>query len=303
MARISASSQEPEVEYTVAAVARRLGVAPATLRTWDRRYGLGPTTHNAGEHRKYSEADLNKLTVMRRLIVAGMTPADAAAKACAYNGKVSVAKVCAPIENGADIVKKLLVAAKSFDQATIQNEIRLQLNKNGVTQTWEDLLVPVLVEVGAHWASTGGGIEVEHLLSEIIMITLNEHTSEQKNKNKNKCRPVILACVGEESHSLAIKALAAALAEAGIPTTFLGARTPQEALNEVVRKSSPPAIFLWAQLKKNAQVEFVTQLPATRPAPRIILGGPGWSDKAYANAVFSEGLLHAREEIMRAVGA
>jgi len=301
MARTSASSPELEVEYTVAAVARRLGVAPATLRTWDRRYGLGPTSHNAGEHRKYSEADLNKLTVMRRLIVAGMTPADAAAKACAYNGKVSVAKVCAPIENRADIVKKLLAAAKGFDHETIQDEIRLQLNKNGVAQTWEDLLVPVLVEVGALWASTGGGIEVEHLLSEIIILTLSEHTSEQKNKHK--CRPVILACVGEESHSLAIKALAAALAESGIPTTFLGARTPQQALNEVVRKSAPPAIFLWAQLKKNAQIEFVSQIPVTRPAPRIILGGPGWSGKPCENAVFSEGLQHAREEIMRAIGA
>ena len=38
---------------TVAAVARRLGVAPATLRTWDRRYGLGPSSHEAGEHRRY----------------------------------------------------------------------------------------------------------------------------------------------------------------------------------------------------------------------------------------------------------
>jgi transposase-like protein len=33
---------------TVAAVASRLGVAPATLRTWDRRYGLGPSEHTAG---------------------------------------------------------------------------------------------------------------------------------------------------------------------------------------------------------------------------------------------------------------
>ena len=32
----------------VAAVARRLGVAPATLRTWDRRYGLGPTSTPPG---------------------------------------------------------------------------------------------------------------------------------------------------------------------------------------------------------------------------------------------------------------
>ncbi|MEY3734595.1 MAG: hypothetical protein RL347_1954, partial [Actinomycetota bacterium] len=36
-------SAGPEPGLTVAAVARRLGVAPATLRTWDRRYGLGPS--------------------------------------------------------------------------------------------------------------------------------------------------------------------------------------------------------------------------------------------------------------------
>ena len=34
----AAATGQPRL--TVAAVARRLGVAPATLRTWDRRYGL-----------------------------------------------------------------------------------------------------------------------------------------------------------------------------------------------------------------------------------------------------------------------
>ena len=52
---------------TVAAVARRLGVAPATLRTWDRRYGLGPTEHSTGEHRRYNGRDLARLTLMRKL--------------------------------------------------------------------------------------------------------------------------------------------------------------------------------------------------------------------------------------------
>jgi MerR family transcriptional regulator, light-induced transcriptional regulator len=42
-----------EEKLTVAAVARQIGVAPATLRTWDRRYGLGPSQHNDGEHRRY----------------------------------------------------------------------------------------------------------------------------------------------------------------------------------------------------------------------------------------------------------
>ena len=40
-----------EERLTVAAVARRVGVAPSTLRTWDRRYGLGPSEHVAGNHR------------------------------------------------------------------------------------------------------------------------------------------------------------------------------------------------------------------------------------------------------------
>ncbi|MBN9326765.1 MAG: MerR family transcriptional regulator, partial [Cellulomonas sp.] len=56
---------------TVAAVARRLGVAPATLRTWDRRYGLGPSEHPAGSHRRYGAEDLARLLVMRRLTIDG----------------------------------------------------------------------------------------------------------------------------------------------------------------------------------------------------------------------------------------
>ena len=62
----------------MAAVARRLGVAPATLRTWDRRYGLGPTLHSAGSHRRYSRSDIARLETMRRLVLDGVPPADAA---------------------------------------------------------------------------------------------------------------------------------------------------------------------------------------------------------------------------------
>lgn len=68
---------------TVAAVAKRLGVAPATLRTWDRRYGLGPSEHMAGSHRRYSEIDLARLVVMRRLALDGVAPQDAARAALA----------------------------------------------------------------------------------------------------------------------------------------------------------------------------------------------------------------------------
>lgn len=70
----------------VAVVARRLGVAPATLRTWDRRYGLGPSEHQAGSHRRYTDDDVARLFIMRRLTLEGVAPADAARNALAADG-------------------------------------------------------------------------------------------------------------------------------------------------------------------------------------------------------------------------
>jgi transposase-like protein len=75
---VNESSPPPSPPLTVAAVARRLGVAPPTLRTWDRRYGLGPSAHTAGAHRRYSPADVARLMVMRRLTLEGVAPVDAA---------------------------------------------------------------------------------------------------------------------------------------------------------------------------------------------------------------------------------
>src|SRR3954447_21942622 len=67
----------------VAAVARRLGVATGTLRTWDRRYGLGPSAHVSGTRRRYTTVDLGRLPLMRQLMMHGAAAADAAATAVA----------------------------------------------------------------------------------------------------------------------------------------------------------------------------------------------------------------------------
>src|SRR4051812_18305775 len=64
---------------TAGAVARRLGVAVTTLRTWHQRYGLGPSHHVPGQHRRYTPEDMERLEVMRRLTAQGVAPAEAAA--------------------------------------------------------------------------------------------------------------------------------------------------------------------------------------------------------------------------------
>jgi MerR family transcriptional regulator, light-induced transcriptional regulator len=77
-AQNSGGSRTSSPGLAVAAVAKRLGVAPATLRTWDRRYGLGPSGRTAGSHRRYTPDDVARLLVMRRLTLEGVAPVDAA---------------------------------------------------------------------------------------------------------------------------------------------------------------------------------------------------------------------------------
>ncbi len=285
---------------TVAAVARRIGVAPATLRTWDRRYGLGPSLHEAGSHRRYSPADLAKLTLMRRLISTGVSPADAAEQAKAHKGAVKIEKLVDNFEHREELVDALHRAATILDKSFIETVLRKDIAEHGVIASWTEVIVPLLVIVGDEWERTGAGIEVEHMLSELLKNIMGEGVPEIK-KPKN-AQPVLLAAVGEEVHCLALHALAAALAERGIESFFLGARTPLDAIDAMVRRSAPPAIFLWAQLKHNGDEKFFREIPAIRPTPRIILGGPGWNLKDAREVTFVQDLSLACAEIESAVG-
>ncbi len=285
---------------TVAAVARRLGVAPATLRTWDRRYGLGPSAHESGEHRRYCPADLARLTLMRRLITSGVSPCDAAAQAKSHKGTINLETIVTDYVVREELVTALHKAAKGLDKKFIEAALRKDLAQYGVEQSWSEVIVPLLLIVGNEWEASGDGIEVEHLLTEVLKGILREHV-EDIRKPVN-AHPVLLASVGEEVHSLALHALAAALAERKIETYFLGARTPLEALSAMITRSAPPAVFLWAQLSKNADPKFFNDIPAIRPMPRMVLGGPGWSHIDCKDVSVVHDISDAVAEIERAVG-
>ena len=244
----------PAPALTVAAVARRLGVAPATLRTWDRRYGLGPGAHTAGAHRRYSPTDLARLEVMRRLTLEGVSPGDAARAALAAQiaeprlatvTEFPTAQVVAEVEpersgrpaGGGRVVplaestpagRGLARAALALDSQACTDIVSDQIAQRGVTATWDQLCVPVLVGLGQRWAATGQGVEVEHLLSDAVLAALRLSTA--RIREPANPRPVLLACAEEEQHVLPLHALAAALSERRVAARVLGARVPRDAL-------------------------------------------------------------------------
>jgi hypothetical protein len=237
---------------------------------------------------------------MRKLITAGVSPAEAAQQAKAFKGKISVEQIVDNFEVREHLVHALHAASKLLDKRFIEDALRQDIEKHGVIASWSEVIVPLLFLIGDEWEKTQTGIEVEHLLTEILKSVLREKSS-MASEPCNP-RPVLLASVGEEMHSLALHALASALAEKNISTYFLGARTPLEALNGVIARSAPPAIFLWAQLSNNGDPRFYTDIPSIRPAPRVIIGGPGWAVESDCPVAHVSDLSQACAEIERAVG-
>ncbi|MBK5248905.1 MAG: MerR family transcriptional regulator [Actinomycetales bacterium] len=148
---------DEQIRLTVAAVAARLGVAAPTLRTWDRRYGLGPSDHTAGSHRRYNAADIERLETMRRLTLEGVAPADAARFA---TRKESAAEVDTrvPVEDepddGSELIDPLSLAAAAVeaDEARVRRLLRRAVHASSPLTIWRTLVRPALdmVEVREH---------------------------------------------------------------------------------------------------------------------------------------------------------
>ena len=64
-------SSQNAVQWTAAAVAARIGVATTTLRTFSRRYGVGPVDHVPGRRRRYTAADVLQLEAFCALVADG----------------------------------------------------------------------------------------------------------------------------------------------------------------------------------------------------------------------------------------
>ncbi|MEV6691111.1 MerR family transcriptional regulator [Micromonospora sp. NPDC051196] len=272
------------------AVARRLGIAVTTLRTWHQRYGLGPSQHVPGHHRRYTTADLARLEIMRRLTAEGVSPAEAARWARQAPEPVSARAprpvpsantragggATIPVHRAGPVARGLARAAMRLDAEAISETIARSIATDGVVDTWNRLLRPVLVGIGERHAATAALIEVEHLISRCVSAAFATVVAARPAPAGQPPR-ILLSCADEEQHSLPLEALAAALAEVGVNHRLLGARVPVTALLDAIDRTGPAAVMIWSHTRATADP---AQLSALLTAPRrpllVLAAGPGW---------------------------
>ena len=295
-----------DVGLPVAAVAQRLGVAPATLRTWARRYGLGPTSHVAGAHRRYGPADLRRLAVMRRLTMEGVAPVDAARAALASSGDVTPsssdrsddipsarprpaavrpARPAAPVGWAAGPSGRPRTvqppwgqesdrAAVALDPEQTARTVTTAFDGLGLIEGWEQVVGPALMALARGWETTGPGYDSELMLTAAVLAALRARTVPAP-----VARPALLAPAEDERDVLVLHVVAAALAERGVPSRVLAPGRPREAMAAAVRSTDPAGVMVLATSPVRDPGQ-LSALPSTSRATCLVLVGAGWAADA-----------------------
>ncbi|RKE17422.1 MerR family transcriptional regulator [Streptomyces sp. TLI_171] len=273
------------------AVARLLGVSPTTVRSWERRYGIGPAGRVPGHHRRWRAEDVAVLEAMCRLTARGLPPGEAARAALAGGARLPPADAGRPPGGSRALrvgtvrpeCRGLAGAAVRLDGPEVARVLAAAVDGLGAVAAWTEVVVPALRAAGRKWAVDGEQyVEVEHLLSWHVSAALRA-VAVRPTGPASRGRPVLLAAMPEEEHSLPVEAVAAGLAERGVPFRMLGAAVPPRALLDAERRLGPAAVLLWSQGRRTADrrlVRVAAELTwgqrGARSAAAVLPAGPGW---------------------------
>ena len=149
-------------------LSRKTSTSPELLRAWELRYGLLQPQRTAGGLRLYNDADIAKVRAMKRLIAAGIAPAQAAEQLLAGGEAGNDLPNDEAADPGAAIHRSnMLEAIDALDTTQVQRELDLVLARLSVGGALEQVVLPVMRALGVA-SSDALGIAQEHLFTNAV---------------------------------------------------------------------------------------------------------------------------------------
>ncbi|MFY0406973.1 MerR family transcriptional regulator [Solicola sp. PLA-1-18] len=266
----------------IGAVSVLLSVPPTTLRTWGRRYGLSPTGRTAGGHRRFSDEDVLRLRLMAHLLHQGVGAGSAASAARdtapdalatrSWLGDEPPEPVALGPVDPAQVITALVSAARELDQQAVGVLAGLSIDRTGIALAWDEVLAPFLARLAV--TSLKGDDAVGRVVESLAVDRVAE-TLTSASRLVHAGPLVLMAGLGDVSHSLPLLAVESALEDDHTPTVNLGRMTPTSTVLQAITRLSPAVVYLWDEHRSPLDHD-AWRLPAARPAPPVVvLGGPG----------------------------
>jgi MerR family transcriptional regulator, light-induced transcriptional regulator len=216
--------QQEQEGLPIASVEQSTGIARATLRIWERRYGFPHPGRDLRGERSYPEEQVRKLRLIADLMARGHRPG----RLVALNAS-QLAALSGPAAERSTGLKAVsdpvLDPLRSHDVPALSRLLEDSIRSQGLAGFVTERMPAMNDNVGLAWAH--GDLEVyeEHLYSEVVQQVVRAHMARLPAPRMPGPR-VLLATLPEELHGLGLLMTQALLAVEGRPCTSLGVRVP-----------------------------------------------------------------------------
>lgn len=276
--------------FTIKTVVQETGIAPATLRAWERRYGVLSPGRSDGGYRLYSDRDIHTLRWLRNQVDGGVSISRAVALLEMRHLAGEAPELAdertpltaLPAENArctGTLVDELVAVLLSYQEVHAEAILSEAFALHPVDVVAEEVIRPTLAEIGEGWHRGEVSIVQEHFATAFLRrrLTALFHAYPQPTGG----HLAITGAAPSEWHDVGILLVSLILRRHGWRVIYLGQNVPAEDLLREVRKLRPDMLCLSAATRDSAEALFeVYEAVKTmsEPRPRLVCGGRAFHD-------------------------
>ncbi|MEM7125211.1 MAG: B12-binding domain-containing protein [Chloroflexota bacterium] len=263
--------------YNIKAVVQVTDISPSTLRAWERRYDIGAPERSASGYRLYSDRDVAIIRWLKQQVDAGMSISQAVswyrklveeaddvqtvvlpdkntnilAHRDSPNGVVNMRTSSSNVRSFPSLQKELLEALINFEENSAEHLLTEAFSLYTLEEVGDNLISPVLVEIGEKWHNGQLSITREHYATNYLRQRLVELL---RTAGATASGPLVwIGCAPGELHEIGAIMLCIYVRRAGYQVHYLGQDLPYEDLIEEVRLNQPAMILFSASTKETGK--------------------------------------------------
>jgi len=245
---------ETEPRYQIKAIAQRTGLSTHVIRMWERRYGAVEPQRTDTNRRLYSDADVERLLLLKQAVDAGhaigriahLKKADLE-KLAAWRNKALAKPTPNPNAYGAPTdAEAFLDECKRAVTAMAPRALDAQLLQASAVLSQpaliEGLVVPLLHWAGDAWRRGELQVSHEHAMSAVVRHFLADLRRTNPADPSAPC--IVVTTPPGQNHELGALLVSVIVTAAGWRDLYLGANSPVRDIAGAVRQADARAVAL-----------------------------------------------------------
>jgi MerR family transcriptional regulator, light-induced transcriptional regulator len=273
--------------YTIKQASRLSGVPEASLRSWERRYGVVTPRRNDVGYRLYDEADITAVSTMSRLVADGWSAAQAAEAVRGGTAPAAEEQVVAPQTSGSHqqpnavtYMERFLSSAAQMDPTGMEESLDGGFALGSFEHVVDSWLFPTLEALGEGWVRGEIDIAGEHAASHAVHRRLSAAFDAAGSASRGP--KVVVGLPSGSQHDFGALAFATAIRRRGLDVLYLGSNVPVSSWETAVRGRGARAAVLSVvtPADRPAAVAVAERLLDQVPVPAVCAGGAAAADLA-----------------------